>query len=183
MSRLRALLAVVMVALFATSCVRSDLTVVVNEDGSGTYTAIVAVNPDAFGQLAELSGEDDTGLGGDPCQELRSLADENQQDLPQGATVESYTDGDFCGIKITAPFEAGDNPSDAISEALSGADAVSGDIWVGLDSFRIERDGSGWLFEAAAVDDGSGTSGDDLGFADLQRNRQQRLLSHKFSAL
>ena len=50
--RLRGWLIALVVVLVATGCVRSDLTVSVNDDGSGTYSAIVAFNPKAFADLA-----------------------------------------------------------------------------------------------------------------------------------
>ena len=130
MRRFRFLLAAVVVGLLATGCIRSDLTVAINDDGSGTYSAIVAFNPKAIGQLAQLGGQDTGGLGKDPCKQIRDSANGNQDKLPSGAKVENYSDGDFCGVKITAPFAAGQNPSDAISKALG-----EGQIWTDKELF------------------------------------------------
>ncbi len=158
MRRFRFLLATVVVAVLATGCIRSDLTVAVNEDGSGTYVAIVAFNPKAIGQLAQLGGQSTGGLGEDPCKEIRSSANENQDKLPSGAKVENYSDGDFCGVKITAPFAAGENPSDAISKALGGLDSGGqGVTGIGLDAFSIKKAGAGWQFEATPSGAGTGT--------------------------
>jgi hypothetical protein len=137
-------------AFLATGCIRSDLTVNVNDDGSGTYSAIIAFNPKAIAQLSALSGDKSSSLGDDPCKEMRDSASQNKGDLPNGAKIEDYTDGDFCGIKITAPFAAGDNPSAEISKALGGMDtATEGVSGIGLESFSITKSGSGWQFEAS----------------------------------
>ena len=171
MRRFRFLLATVVVAVLATGCIRSDLTVAINDDGSGTYSAIVAFNPKAIGQLAQLGGQDTGGLGEDPCKEIRSSANENQDKLPSGAKVENYSDGDFCGVKITAPFAAGENPSDAISKALGGLDSAGqgGVTGIGLDVFSIKKAGAGWQFEAtpsgAGTGSGSSSSAGDAALA------------------
>ncbi len=159
MRRFRFLLAAVVVGLLATGCIRSDLTVAINDDGSGTYSAIVAFNPKAIGQLAQLGGQDTGGLGKDPCKQIRDSANGNQDKLPSGAKVENYSDGDFCGVKITAPFAAGQNPSDAISKALGGLDSAGqgGVTGIGLDVFSIKKAGAGWQFEATPSGAGTGT--------------------------
>jgi len=162
--RFRFSIVLVVVAFVATGCIRSDLTVNVNDDGSGTYSAIVALNPKAFAELAKFSGQNTGELGDDPCKEIRTSAIENQGDLPAGAKVENYTDGDFCGVKITAPFAAGDNPSAEISKALGGIDAATeGFSGIGLDSFDISKSDSGWKFQAAPTGSTTGaasTTGD-----------------------
>jgi hypothetical protein len=158
MRRLRYLLAALVVVLVATGCVRSDLTVSVNDDGSGTYSAIVAFNPKAFADLAKTMGETDTGMGDDPCKELRDSANENKADLPTGAKIENYADGDFCGVKITAPFKAGENPAEALEEALGGMSGGADGLAIGLDTFLLEKAGNGWRFEAEPQNSGSGSS-------------------------
>lgn len=145
------------VATLAAGCIRSDLTVKVNDDGSGTYTAIVALNPKAFAELSKQFGGDTGDLGDDPCRQIRDDAKANQGDLPAGAKVENYSDGDYCGVKITAPFAAGDNPSAAIEEVLGGAGADTAGI--GLDTFSIKKSGTGWTFEAKPQNSGDTTGG------------------------
>jgi hypothetical protein len=166
MRNVRYLLVALVVALVTTGCIRSDLTVAVNDDGSGTYTAIVAFNPKAFADLAKTMGETDTGMGDDPCKELRDSANENKADLPTGAKIENYTDGDFCGVKITAPFKAGENPARALEEALGSASDGAEGLAVGLDTFTLEKTGSGWRFEAQPQNSGSGSSGSDSAMFD-----------------
>lgn len=164
MRRFRFPIVLAVLAFVGTGCIRSDLTVNVNDDGSGTYSAIVAFNPKAFGELAKLSGQNTSELGNDPCKELRASANANQADLPTGAKVENYSDGDYCGVKITAPFAAGDNPSKAISKAVGGMDsATEGMTGIGLDSFDISKSGSGWKFQASPTGSTTGaasTTGD-----------------------
>ena len=168
MRRFRFLLVAAVVAILVTGCIRSDLTVTVNDDGSGSYTAIVAFNPKAIAQLAQLGGQSTGALGTDPCKEIRDSAKENQGQLPTGAKVENYSDGDFCGVKITAPFAAGDNPSDAISKALGGINSASeGFSGVGLDTFSIKKSGTGWQFEAkpSGASNGASSSAGDAALA------------------
>jgi hypothetical protein len=132
-------------ALILTGCYRSDVQVVVNDDGSGTISAVFAVNPKAYADLAKQFGgaSGAEGLGDDPCKELRD--DAQSGDLPNGSRVDQYKDGDFCGVKLTAPFKAGDDVTQSISEALGGVEnAGSG----GFDSFTIQKSGNGWKFEA-----------------------------------
>jgi len=170
MHRFRFLLATAAIAVLAAGCIRSDLTVSVNDDGSGTYSAIVAFNPKAFAQFAQLAGENASQLGDDPCKEIRDSAKENQAELPTGAKVENYSDGDFCGVKITAPFASGDNPSEAISKALGGMDsATEGFSGIGLDTFSIKKSGTGWQFEAKPAGSSGSSSSSSTDAAMMQQ--------------
>ena len=150
--------------LLASGCFRSDLTVKVNDDGSGTYTEIVAINPKAIAQLSKSFGEASGASGSETCQQMRDGAKKNQGDLPSGAKVEDYTDGDFCGLKITASFAAGDNPMDQISAVLSGlqSDKSTGS-GIGFDSFSLSKDGTAWTFSANPSASSGDTTGADVG--------------------
>ena len=86
MRRFRFPIVLALAAFLAAGCIRSDLTVTVNDDGSGTYSAIVAFNPKAVSQLAAMSGEATGALGEDPCKEIQTNAAENKGDLPSGAS-------------------------------------------------------------------------------------------------
>ena len=74
MRGLRYLFATVMVAILATGCVRSDLAVSVNEDGSGTYSAIDLVYPRFVSTLVQR-----------PFVDRVSLADTTRARVFQGA--------------------------------------------------------------------------------------------------
>ena len=145
-------------ALIVTGCYRSDVRVDVNDDGSGTVTAVLAVNPKAYADFAKSFGgaAGGEGLGDDPCAELKQDAESGS--LPNGTRVTEYRDGDFCGVKITAPFKAGDDVSKSIADALGGAD----ELGASFEKFTIQRSGSGWKFEAkASADAAAGTAGLD----------------------
>ena len=148
--------------LLASGCYRSDLTVKVNDDGSGTYTEIVAINPKAIAQLSKSFGDASGASGSETCQQMRDGAKQNQADLPSGAKVEDYTDGDFCGIKITASFAAGDNPMEQLSAVLSGLQSDSStESGLGFDSFALAKDGTAWTFSANPSAGSGGTTGAD----------------------
>ena len=150
--------------LLASGCYRSDLTVKVNDDGSGTYTEIVAINPKAIAQLSKSFGDASGASGSETCQQVRDGAKNNQADLPSGAKLEDYTDGDFCGIKITASFAAGDNPMDQLTAVLSGLqDETSTGSGIGFDSFSLAKDGTAWTFSASPSASSGDTTGADAG--------------------
>ena len=164
MRRASSLFIVVVLALVLTSCYRSDLQIEVNDDGSGTYTQVIAINPEAFTEAAEQFGGsgEDAGIPEDPCEEMQSSADTEAGELPSGVEIEPYRDGDFCGIKFTAEFADVDELEDLFGEISSETESQG---FGTLESFTIERDGDGWFFEAtpAASSDSSGT---DMGMFD-----------------
>lgn len=141
---IRRVIAMAACALLLSSCYRSDFGVTVNDDGSGQVDIVLAVDPERLQQLAEQFGED-TGLGDDPCAEIRSES-ETADGLPEGAEIEPYDEDGFCGVHVTAPFEAGTDISSFVLDDLAiGSEA---DSPVVFDSFVIERDGEGWRFDA-----------------------------------
>src|SRR5262245_21650697 len=98
------LLLVALVAVLSTGCIQADLKLDVNDDGSGTYSAVIAVNAkllQSLGGLAALDpdAEPASGSTGDVCQDMVKDA---QSDTPEGGKVEPYKKGDFCGVKLTA---------------------------------------------------------------------------------
>ena len=161
-----------MVAFVATGCIRSDLNIQVNDDGSGTYTLLFAVNPKALSGLSGLGAlGGGSGSGGtvpnaaDLCKELQSaesVGGGSGDPLPKGAKVENYNDGDFCGVRITVPFAAGDDVGRSIQEATGGLESSVGSA-TSFDSFTLKRSGDGWIFEAVQSDAGLGTGTESLG--------------------
>jgi hypothetical protein len=157
MRTLRALFAVAVLALVATGCFRSDISVQVNDDGSGTVSAVFAVNPKQYAELYKSLGSDaDEELGDDPCKELQNDAQDGG-DLPNGTKVEAYKDGDFCGVKFTIPFTAGDDIDKSIADAFGGLESAGVG---GFETFTIEKQGTGWRFQAKPASDSSSTGTD-----------------------
>lgn len=171
MLRARGLLLFVVFAVALTGCFRSDLSIEVNDDGSGVYTQVVAINPKAFTEIAEQFGgsEEDLGIPEDPCDEIVSSANEEQGELPDGATVEPYRDGDFCGATFTVEFDDVNELQDIFGQ-ISAETENQG--FGTLSSFTLERDGDGWFFEAAPASsaDTGGPGADEMGmFEDFMR--------------
>ena len=143
------LLVVLPLLVFAcTGCIRADFAIRINEDGSGTVSALLAVN-------RELAGALTPGLGGDAgaaADFALSPSEIDPADLPAEALVEEYRDGDFEGVRITVPFTEGTNVADRLSEVIRASAGEDG----GDDPFDIlvlERRGDEWIFEAQLADD------------------------------
>src|SRR5690606_8843488 len=111
MVRARPLLLLVVLAVALSGCYRSDTSIEVNDDGSGTFTMIAAIDREAFGQLGGLGMlEDESGdavdENADPCEQVQADADSSADELPPGTTVEAYEDGNFCGVTISTEFSS-----------------------------------------------------------------------------
>jgi hypothetical protein len=139
------------IALVASGCYKSDIGVKVNDDGSGTVDIKVAIDPDAVKQLNEQFGGDtgDIGDAVDPCDEIQTES-QDTSGLPPGTEVEPYEDDGFCGVHISAPFEAGTDIGSFISNDIMGAGEE--DSTVTFQDFTITDDGNGsWTFSATTV--------------------------------
>ena len=142
------LLALAAVALVG--CIRAEIAIRVNEDGSGEISVLTAVDAELFGELG-------AGLGGG--EDVDPFSDLNEADLPPGASVEEYDEDGFTGVRITLPFDPGDDLARSIDQALTQAGGDDTDGLVGsdgaFDSFSLVREGEGWRFDAtvAPVDD------------------------------
>ena len=108
------LLAALAIALVG--CIRAEIAIKVNEDGSGAVTVLAAFDQDAFESLA-----DDFGDGATP--ELPSFDDLAATDLPEGVSIEEYDEDGFTGVRSTFPFAATDDIASVVDEVLSDADS------------------------------------------------------------
>ena len=135
--RLRGLVLLLGLTAFAmTGCIRYELAITLNDDGSGVLGTIVAIS-DAFTEAA-----------GGSTDELAS-----PDDLPPNASVSEYRQDGFTGIELAIPFANQDELA-LIAGGMS-TDADSG----GLGDFTLERNESGgWTFSMlAAVETGEPT--------------------------
>lgn len=135
---MRGLVLLLAVTAFAmTGCLRYELSISINDDGSGVMGTVVAIS-DAFTQLSGVSSE-----------ELVPT-----EDLPPNVEVREYRQDGFTGIGLGIPF-ANEAQLALITAGMSaGAGAgESGD-------FTLERnDAGGWTFAmVAAVEAGEGTA-------------------------
>ena len=166
----RLLLLAPLAALVLTGCIRAEIAIRVNEDGSGTVSLLTAVDGSVLAAFA--SGEGGSGLGdlvgdGDIAS---AFTDIDEADLPSGASVEAYEDGDFVGARVTVPFAAGDDVASALERlsADGGDDTPFAGVGGAFESFVLERgaaDEGGWRFDARLSDDatdaGLGEGGGD----------------------
>jgi hypothetical protein len=140
-------------ALLLSGCMRVSAELRVEDDGSGTFRALIAADRARIGDA--LVGIDDAAI-----EAIFPPAATVQAALPAGSTVEPYADGGFDGYIVTAPFA---QPAD-LETILASLQGVVGAPAIG--SLVLEPDGEGWRFEssmAAAVDDPVGTARSVLG--------------------
>jgi hypothetical protein len=155
--RKKLLILMTLVAMLTAGCIQADLKIDVKEDGSGTYSAVFAVNADLFKQLGGLSAldpkADPADANTDICQQT---IDEAKDDNPSGAKIEPYKKGDFCGYRITDSFANIDEARDLLSAGTSTGGSS-------LENVTLEKKGTGWAFDAEwnPSDTGGSTSGAD----------------------
>ena len=136
--RVRGLALLLAVTAFAmTGCLRYELSISINDDGSGVMGTVVAIS-DAFTELTGASSEELVPTEG----------------LPPNVEVRQYSQDGFTGIELGIPF-ANEAQLGLITAGMSaGAGAgESGDL-------TLERnDAGGWTFAmVAAVEAGEGTA-------------------------
>ena len=155
--RKKLLILLTLVAVLTSGCIQADLKLDVNDDGSGTYSAVFAVNADLFKQLGGLSALDPDADPADASTDIcQQTIDEAKDDNPTGAKIEPYKKGDFCGYKVTSSFA---NVEDAL-ELLNGSTASGG---TSLEDVTLAKQGTGWAFNAEwnPSDTSGSTSGAD----------------------
>lgn len=140
------------VLLVASACFRVDVSVTVNDDGSGTVSLLSAINVETLKSVAGSLGGDTTAP---------KVDDVDRSKLPPGSKVESYKDGPYEGVRVTFPFKEGDDLGKLLQGASPGND--SGDTasaGASFDSFVLEREGDGWRFEAIVKPSAGNSSGE-----------------------
>lgn len=130
-------------AVVLTGCYRVNVSIEVDDDGSGELTMLMAVDPDAFEELLGPMGEAFGDADEFSREELCSPdALSESFGAPTGdMTVEPYDEDGYCGEIRTVEF-------DDVATVDSSMGEVSGDDG----SFAIvELDDGGWRFEATDV--------------------------------
>ena len=154
--RKKLLLLLVLVAVLTSGCIKADLKLDVKDDGSGTYTALLAVNAKLFQQLGGLSALDPSATADagstDVCKQMMDSAKSGN---PTGAKIDPYKDGDFCGFRISASFA---NIDEGLALLNGSSDSSGG---TSLENVTLEKAGSGWNFSAdwnpSSTGDSAGT--------------------------
>jgi hypothetical protein len=134
----------VALAFVVAGCYRSQVALTVNEDGSGTLDVLLAIDPDLVQRAAAQAGQE-VDLGPDPCARVQSTVTALDT-LPEGTEAEPYTDGNYCGLQVTIPFEDGADLEQLLLDSF-GLGAT--DLPSTFEEFGLERSGDGWRFDAS----------------------------------
>jgi hypothetical protein len=95
------LLPLALVLLLGSGCMKVDMAIVVEADGTGSYTGDIAV----FKGLGEMFDEGGEGDNTQICEGLLdSDGDSPIPDLPLEAKVGTYEDDEWCGVKFSVNF-------------------------------------------------------------------------------
>lgn len=141
--RLRILALSAAVMLLASACIKVNLAIEVNDDGSATIEGISALNTNALEDFAEAFGEEQ-----DLCAEF---ANDSGIDTEEFDEVSPYNEGGLCGVQFKDIVSAEEI---AASEELPGGDGAI-----------LRRDGQGWYFELPL--DSADLTGDLGGAGDI----------------
>jgi len=140
--------ALVLLALALSSCtLRFDMGLVVNEDESGTFSAFIGMDEE-LRSLIESGGEG-------------SFTDEMMTDVPDGFTVEEYSDGGYDGVRIVADFTSIDDLNAKLAAANSDNDGSGPDM---VNNIVLTHEGDEFRFSVDTSDMSSSLS-DQMGSA------------------
>ena len=123
--RKRTLIPFILLAVLVSGCVTIRMETKIKEDGSGTKSFVLALDKDMMSAMESMA-EESGGSVDDIWEAARSGAD-----TVEGAKVETFSDDEVEGIKISIPF---DNLQEL--QALSSSDAFEG-----ADSVEVSQDG------------------------------------------
>jgi len=123
MRRTRTALVVLPLILLATACMKVDYHLTVDADGGGSLAVDIALAK----AMAEMTGEEGEDFCGDMTGDMTG-------DFPTGGTIETYEDGDWCGVRMAAEV-------DDIAELLDMEDAG-----LGMGFPEIDREGDVMTF-------------------------------------
>jgi hypothetical protein len=122
---------------FALTACEFRAEIAIDDDGSGTFATVFAMEPEMIALFNE------SGFGGDPFDDLkRDLADD-----PVVWEVDEFKEGRLTGIRATFTFESIDDLLDKV-DAMSTAEGDGS----ALEDFTVARQGGGWTFEGSAAD-------------------------------
>ncbi len=123
---------VAVLAVIAAGCMRADIGVTVEEDGSGVLTFAQLYGPE-FRELAdELDLDEDEEFT------------EFEESMPDGAEFSDVVDGEYEGRQATMTFDSLEELNALADEAL----VVEPDEQGTFDSFAVTQDGSAYAFDA-----------------------------------
>lgn len=128
-------------------CVRAEVAVRVEEDGSGTASVLFAFQESLLEMMASL----DEGGGGD-FDPREVFSDLDPGELPEGTKVEEYQHDGFVGSRITIPFQDVQELGSLLGFVTSGASVPPDSTEEGaFRRFSLERTDDGWRLDAVAA--------------------------------
>lgn len=159
-------------ALALAACFRAETNIEVNQDGSGTVGFLIAMDMEtmeglagAFEDFEDFEGEDfeeEEDFEFDPA-ENPFLEDFEDAELPPGTTIEPYEEDGWMGVWVRVPFQSEGDVAQTLAElfeVVGEDDEMLGSD--GFETFRLERQGDLWIFEAElAADEDSDFASDD----------------------
>ncbi len=141
------LLAVAALSLSVAAC-KAEVNLRIDEEGMGEIEIIGAVN-DAILSLASMGGED-------PLSDLFDMPEEELgTDGLEGASIESYKQDGYTGIRIRAEFDAYDPTIAAISQDDSMLGGLTETLGIGNFNFTRTPEDDGWIVEMKQTTDPS----------------------------
>jgi LPXTG-motif cell wall-anchored protein len=134
------------IMLLMASCIRVDVAITVDDDGSGSVDFLSALNTEALtGVLGDFDiSESDLGETAELCDGFETEFFETTA-LPVGATVTPYDEDGFCGTRVEYDLDPSLDQSTQLEEILDP-------------STRLYKEGDNWFFETE-VDTEEITSG------------------------
>lgn len=137
---------IALAGLLLSSCtMRAVLDVDVNPDGSGVLDVTIALDEELRTLLEEDSTEPIDWTDPSSFEGTGSPAD-FVDELPEGSTVEPYTEGDFEGFTVTAEFSSLEELEEILADASTGDEGPFPLTIVSIDGERFELTTQGDLF-------------------------------------
>ncbi|NYG58590.1 hypothetical protein BJ980_001513 [Nocardioides daedukensis] len=145
--RIASVLAVLGLLMLLTGCLKVEMELKIGSDGTVSGTMITAMNKDAITTMGPISG----ASGDDPRAVWEAMQEDSYDDLPEGATVEPYEEGDFIGDRITFDAVPVEEVGGVLDSGESGAFTITHqyDTYVFKGSFDLSgQAGAGGVSDA-----------------------------------
>ncbi len=158
-----------LLALALSACtIRFDMGVDVKDDESGTFAVFIGLDQEMRDLVAQSGGED------------TNIVDQLTGQVPEGFTVEDYSEDGFEGARISGNFSSFDELNSRLSQAGSDSGSPLGaDV---VNSFKLTHEGDEFRFNADVSGLGQDLTStlDQAGGGDLPSGFDTSMLSDLF---